>query len=34
MTTESATMNPFVLAARQGRTQEPLDILGEEGVRN
>lgn len=32
MTTECITINPFVLVARPGRTQEPLDILGGEGA--
>jgi quercetin dioxygenase-like cupin family protein len=30
MTTNSTSLNAFVLAAWQGRTREPLDILGEE----
>jgi quercetin dioxygenase-like cupin family protein len=30
MTTHRTSLNAFALAARQGRTPEPLDILGEE----
>ena len=30
MTTHSTSLNAFALAAQQGRTPEPLDILGEE----
>jgi hypothetical protein len=29
MTTHRTSVNAFALAARQGRTPEPLDILGE-----
>jgi mannose-6-phosphate isomerase-like protein (cupin superfamily) len=32
MTTNSTSLNAFTLAARQGRTGEPLDILGAEVV--
>lgn len=30
MATNNTSLNPFTLAARQGRTREPLDILGME----
>jgi hypothetical protein len=30
MTTHNPSLNAFVLTARQGRTQEPLDMLGQE----